>query len=170
MPKALDLTGQKFGKLTAISKLPSKNRKTYWLCKCDCGNETEVQTSHLRNGNTQSCGKCNRSKYNTKSDKVTEHRKRLKIALVEANNHKCAYCGLEDHYQIYDFHHVNPETKLFQISGCTKGKDKIVEEAKKCVMLCANCHRKVENKLIPNEFEIIFDEEKFYQTLSDLIE
>jgi len=38
MPKALDLTGQKFGKLTAIERLPSRNGKTYWLCKCECGN------------------------------------------------------------------------------------------------------------------------------------
>ena len=30
--KALDLTGQKFGYLTAIEKAPSKNGKTYWKC------------------------------------------------------------------------------------------------------------------------------------------
>lgn len=38
MPKALDITGQKFGKLTAIKRGPSKNNKTYWYCQCDCGN------------------------------------------------------------------------------------------------------------------------------------
>ena len=32
MPKALDITNQRFGKLVAISKVPSKNGKTYWLC------------------------------------------------------------------------------------------------------------------------------------------
>lgn len=56
MPKALDLTGQKFGKLTAIKRLPSRNGKTYWLCKCDCGNQTQVQTGHLRSGAIISCG------------------------------------------------------------------------------------------------------------------
>lgn len=56
MPKALDLTGQKFGKLTVLSKSPSRNGKTYWLCKCECGIEKEVQTSHLRSGSIQSCG------------------------------------------------------------------------------------------------------------------
>lgn len=29
---------------------------TFWICKCDCGNETIVQSSHLRSGHTQSCG------------------------------------------------------------------------------------------------------------------
>ena len=56
MAKALDLTNQKFGKLTAIEKLPNKNGKTYWLCKCDCGNYTQVQTSHLTTKKIQSCG------------------------------------------------------------------------------------------------------------------
>lgn len=56
MPKAIDITGQRFGKLVAIKKAPNRNGKTYWLCKCDCGNEKEVQTSHLRCGKIKSCG------------------------------------------------------------------------------------------------------------------
>ena len=56
MPKALDITNQKFGKLTAIQKVQSKKGKTYWLCKCECGNEKEIQTSHLMDGRTKSCG------------------------------------------------------------------------------------------------------------------
>ena len=56
MPKALDLTGKRFGKLVAIKKVPSKNKKTYWLCQCDCGNQKEIQTSHLQSGAIQSCG------------------------------------------------------------------------------------------------------------------
>ena len=42
MPKALDLTGQRFGKLVALSKAPSRSGKTYWLCQCDCGNQKEI--------------------------------------------------------------------------------------------------------------------------------
>ena len=56
MPKALDITNQRFGRLVAIKKASSKSGKTYWLCKCDCGNITEVQTAHLRNGSIKSCG------------------------------------------------------------------------------------------------------------------
>lgn len=56
MPKAKDLTGQRFGLLTAIKKMPSRNNHTYWLCKCDCGNEKEIQTSHLTCGIIKSCG------------------------------------------------------------------------------------------------------------------
>ena len=56
MPKALDLTGQKFGKLTALKKVPSRNKKTYWLCECECGTQKEIQTSHLTSGFIKSCG------------------------------------------------------------------------------------------------------------------
>lgn len=56
MPKVLDLTNKKFEKLTAIKKLPSRKGKTYWLCRCDCGVEKEVQTGHLTHGLITSCG------------------------------------------------------------------------------------------------------------------
>lgn len=56
MPKALDLTGKRFGKLVALERAPSRNRNTYWLCQCDCGNQTVVQTGNLTRGATRSCG------------------------------------------------------------------------------------------------------------------
>lgn len=53
----LDLTGQKYGKLTPIKKSGKDKYNHYlWYCKCDCGNFVEVIASHLINGNTQSCG------------------------------------------------------------------------------------------------------------------
>lgn len=56
MGKLIDLTGQKFGKLTVITLAYTKNKKSYWLCKCDCGNETIVRSDTLKSGTTQSCG------------------------------------------------------------------------------------------------------------------
>ena len=56
-----DLTGQRFGKLVAISfvRRPSGKdgrSKIYWTCKCDCGNTTEVNSGNIGNGHTSSCG------------------------------------------------------------------------------------------------------------------
>ena len=55
MAKAIgDLTGEKFGKLTVISRaedIPSKSGKSKsiaWLCKCDCGNEVVIRENTLR--------------------------------------------------------------------------------------------------------------------------
>lgn len=55
-----DITGQKFGKLTAID-YKVKNNKTIWICKCDCGNICEIAGSNLKNGHTSSCGCINYS-------------------------------------------------------------------------------------------------------------
>lgn len=56
MAKIIDLTGQRFGKLVVIKRAPNKNKRTMWLCKCDCGNEVEVRSDQLRGGITKSCG------------------------------------------------------------------------------------------------------------------
>ena len=62
MPKFKDLTGQRFGYLTIIKKAgKSKNNKTLWLCKCDCGNEKICIGNDLITGRTKSCG-CLRKK------------------------------------------------------------------------------------------------------------
>lgn len=55
--KSKDLTNQRFGKLTAIRRLDKKIGTSYaWLCRCDCGNLTEVSTNALKKGGTRSCG------------------------------------------------------------------------------------------------------------------
>lgn len=52
-----DLTGRKFGRLTVIEyKGQKKDHIVLWLCKCECGNERIIPTSHLKNGHTISCG------------------------------------------------------------------------------------------------------------------
>lgn len=59
--KLIDITGQKFGKLTVIKRANSVGNDATWLCQCDCGNTTIVQGKNLKNGHTTSCG-CIRSK------------------------------------------------------------------------------------------------------------
>ena len=41
MEKFKDYSNQKFGRLQPLKRLYVKNHKTYWLCKCDCGNIIE---------------------------------------------------------------------------------------------------------------------------------
>lgn len=56
MPAALDLTGQRFGRLVALRKAPSRARCSHWWCRCDCGNVRSVATQSLRGEHTLSCG------------------------------------------------------------------------------------------------------------------
>lgn len=56
-PRVKDLTGHPpFGRLTVLAFAGQKARKAYWLCRCDCGNETAVRGTELVSGRTQSCG------------------------------------------------------------------------------------------------------------------
>lgn len=58
MPKFFDLTGQRFYRLTVVSRHPDNtlNGIPRWNCLCDCGKGTVVQGGHLKNGHTRSCG------------------------------------------------------------------------------------------------------------------
>ncbi len=57
MPTKLDLTGQRFGRLTALHTVGKDNcGAMVWRCKCDCGTETEVRVGKLRSSRTRSCG------------------------------------------------------------------------------------------------------------------
>lgn len=52
-----DLTGQKFGRLTAVKFVgQSAEKRALWECLCDCGNTIIVPGKSLRTGNTKSCG------------------------------------------------------------------------------------------------------------------
>lgn len=56
--KSLNLTGQRFGKLVAISPTirRTKNGAIFWKCQCDCGNIAYIPSVSLVSGNTKSCG------------------------------------------------------------------------------------------------------------------
>ena len=55
-----DLTGMRFGKLTVVSFAKREKGKTYWNCKCDCGNECIASSCSLKEGSTVSCGCVNK--------------------------------------------------------------------------------------------------------------
>lgn len=53
----IDLTGQKFGKLTVESPgNKASNGSLKWVCRCDCGNIKQIRGDKLRSGETKSCG------------------------------------------------------------------------------------------------------------------
>lgn len=75
MKKLIDLTGKQFGKLTVIKMIKINNR-TYWKCKCECGNETVCRDDSLKVGHSLSCG-CNKIGKNSKQFKHGKGNTRL---------------------------------------------------------------------------------------------
>lgn len=76
---------------------------------------------------------------------VVEWRRRAKQRLVEMHGGRCTRCGYAKHVAALVFHHRDPSTKSFAISvdGVPRAWRRLVDEAAKCDLLCANCHREV---------------------------
>lgn len=53
---AIDITGQRFSRLTAIRRVEDRNKKAYWLFRCDCGVEKEIRKNRVTTGKIKSCG------------------------------------------------------------------------------------------------------------------
>lgn len=77
-------------------------------------------------------------------------RLRMKKRLVDLKGGKCQICGYSRCLVALDFHHIDEATKEFELSqrDLTRSWNKIIDEAKKCILVCANCHREVHFGLV----------------------
>jgi transposase len=97
-------------------------------------------TRHVRrSGDRHRCARCN-------SEAVSRWRRETKRRLVEEAGGACAVCGYATCVAALQFHHVDPSQKRFALSlkGVARSLDTVRAEARKCVLLCANCHAEVE--------------------------
>ena len=117
MKKPIDISNQKFGRLTPlfVTGRNGKNRNAIWLCKCECGKETAVDVQSLKNGNTTSCGcrmreraietnmiEYGKSAFNTLYARYISKAKERNIlfeltkeTFSEITKRSCFYCGKE---------------------------------------------------------------------------
>lgn len=77
--RAIDETGNRFGRLTAAKRLPKKGRRTMWLFKCDCGAEKVAPIERVKIGHTRSCG-CLRREVTAKRSITHGHRRGRKTS------------------------------------------------------------------------------------------
>jgi hypothetical protein len=147
----LDLTGKRFGRLTAISRVPTKRQGTYWLCRCDCGKEKTIFIGSLRGGATRSCG-CKQAEAARKSfckkpyeslynhlvrsqSKNLEHSLTFEEFLEFTKITECHYCGEAVTWTKYNLHWNTARYNLDR-------KDNYFGYSKKnCVVCCKRCNR-----------------------------
>ncbi len=81
-----------------------------------------------------------------RKQRVIEWRRRTKRILVAEAGGACVLCGYDRCVAALEFHHLDPTTKRFALGvrGITRAIDALRLEAKKCVLLCSNCHAEVE--------------------------
>ena len=74
-------------------------------------------------------------------------RKRLKEKLVEYKGGKCEICGYDKCISALDFHHLDPNKKDFTISNGNFKLVEAIEESKKCILICSNCHKELHDNM-----------------------
>jgi transposase len=108
----------------------------------------EVTLSCLRHGRTEfvlegrgyyRCKRC-------RIERVNQRRRAIKRKLVADAGGKCVVCGYDRCQRALEFHHLDPRTKEFHLghTGVTRSLAKARAEARKCILLCSNCHAEVE--------------------------
>lgn len=78
---------------------------------------------------------------------VVRRRRKVKTILVEEAGGACCVCGYDHNMRALHFHHVEPSQKRHEINarGVAISLAKLRVEARKCVLLCSNCHAEVED-------------------------
>ncbi|MGH2984636.1 MAG: hypothetical protein ACRDK5_10370 [Solirubrobacterales bacterium] len=127
--------------------LPAGKRRAEARCARELGLK-KTKMKCRRHGHTEftlegrgayRCLKCRR-------EAVIRWRRNAKLRLVEEAGGRCQMCGYDEFPGALHFHHVDPSIKSFGLAmrGLTKSIDRLRAEAAKCILLCANCHAKVE--------------------------
>ena len=88
---------------------------------------------------------------------VKKSRMTLKKRLLYIMGDKCCICGYDKCTSALEFHHKDPSQKDFTLGeNANMGFEKAKEEIKKCILVCANCHREI------HQFDINVDEYECY--------
>lgn len=126
-----------------LKKYGLKTQKTQekeHLCE-DCG-ETDPNNFYPRQ--KQKCKKCH-NKRTAKAGQI----KRIKA--IELLGGCCQHCGYNKCYSALEFHHIDPTLKDVNYATMRGWSfERIEEELQNCILLCANCHREVHEKLRQN--------------------
>ncbi len=132
------------------------------IIKCACGCETEIKSvdkygrgkkfvsghnSRIYDDPAQFKREWNHRNRKERFNLKTESNHKKKSDLVIFKGGACENCGYKydgKNSAAFDLHHKNPKTKLFNVginSFNSYSKERNYKEAKKCILLCAICHR-----------------------------
>jgi hypothetical protein len=110
----------------------------------DCRAHGLVPHRQFRDGRTLRwrCRRC-------VGEAVSRRHRKIKETLVAAAGGACVVCGYARCLVNLHFHHVDPSTKLLGVSVSSgKSMAKHLAEARKCILVCANCHGEIETGLV----------------------
>lgn len=149
--KIENLIGKVFGRLTVVSMCKKTNNRTYWNCKCECGNSQSVRSDSLKCGAIQSCGCLHREKSRERfsgeshprwNPSLTHEERKTgrcynsteyfnwRFSVFKRDNFTCVKCNEESHGNI-QAHHLNSwDTHIEERFSVDNG-----------ITLCIDCHK-----------------------------
>ena len=121
-------------RVAALQALQQGEKRFEWSCR-----HHGPTLFHVFGDGRSRCARCS-------CEAVSRRRRKSKNTLASEAGGRCIICGYNRCLQALQFHHTDRETKKFAIGGkgITRAIDVLRDEAKKCVLLCANCHAEVE--------------------------
>lgn len=148
----VDLTGRKFGRLTAVRRefRQLKRRQSGWICTCECGRERWVSTTNLVQGKTVSCGVCVKQipgaafRETLRNYKQGAKKRGYDFLLTDDEcrqlfSQECFYCGAKP-ANIATAHWMhNPEIFIYQ--GIDRLNNEIGYVKNNCVSCCYICNK-----------------------------
>jgi len=137
-----------------------KDRDGFRTCnKCSVEKPLDLNNYRTtRDGNgkdyfRRGCKECEKGYWEARNKRKWQQQKikiqELRDSLVEYAGGKCAICKKKYSTCVYDFHHIDPETKSYNIStmigsfGSAEKEEDLHNEVDKCLLLCSNCHREL---------------------------
>jgi transposase len=92
-----------------------------------------------------------------RSEAVARRRRKVKQILVAEAGGACCICGYDSNMRALHFHHLDPSRKRLAINakGVALALETLRTEARKCVLLCSNCHAEVEDGVAAIPIEVL---------------
>jgi hypothetical protein len=134
-------------------------KEKYTIKECKNHGKTEFV---LEGRNYYRCKKC-------RSNHVSKRRRVVKEKLVKIFGGKCVVCDYSKYAGALEFHHLNPNEKEFGIAdkGLTKAYKILLVEAKKCILVCSNCHQEIEAGIVELDENILEKNKNIIDTIKD---
>ena len=100
----------------------------------------------------------------------TERRRFYKNNIVKTMGGKCVCCGYNKSNRALELHHINPNDKNFSISSkAYYAWSKLENELKKCILVCANCHAEIEDKILECPEHSSFNQKIFDEIADEIL-
>lgn len=103
------------------------------------------------------------------SQATSDFRRRRKLNLIKVCGNQCNICGYDKNVSALEFHHIDPKQKEYSVAaqGTCHDLSKDLDEVKKCILVCANCHREIHSG--DYSIEYLFSHKIFDEDIAQLL-